>query len=80
MFGTTAGRVGIIGAAGIGGLALVSTSVFATLTAQAFNTTPTAVTAGKLSLIQADNGNGFTTAITKNGTGRHHQSVRPVHE
>ena len=69
MFGTTAGRAAIIGAAGIGGLALVSTSVFATLSAQAFNTTPTAVTAGKLSLIQADNGSGFTTAITKMAPG-----------
>jgi hypothetical protein len=68
-FGTTAGRAAIIGAAGLGGLALVSTSVFATLTAQAFNTTPTAVTAGKLSIIQADNGNGFTTAITKMAPG-----------
>ena len=69
MLGTTAGRVAIIGAAGMGGLALVSTSVFATLTAQAFNTTPTAVTAGRLSLIQADNGDGFTTAITKMAPG-----------
>ncbi len=69
MFGTTAGRVAIIGAAGIGGLALVSTSVFATLSAQAFNTTPTTVTAGKLSLIQADNGSGFTTAITNMAPG-----------
>lgn len=68
-FGTTAGRAAIIGAAGLGGLALVSTSVFATLTAQAFNTTPTAVTAGKLSLIQANNGSGFTTAITKMAPG-----------
>jgi spore coat-associated protein N len=69
IFGTTIGRAAIIGAAGVGGLALVSTSVFATLTAQAFNTTPTAVTAGKLSLIQADNGSGFTTAITKMAPG-----------
>lgn len=69
IFGTTVGRAAIIGAAGVGGLALVSTSVFATLTAQAFNTSPTAVTAGKLSLIQADNGSGFTTAITKMAPG-----------
>ena len=69
VLGTTAGRAAIIGAAGIGGLALVSTSVFATLSAQAFNSSPTAVTAGKLSLIQADNGNGFTTAITKMAPG-----------
>lgn len=68
-FGTTVGRVAIIGAAGLGGLALVSTSVFATLTAQSFNTSPTSVTTGKLSLIQADNGSGFTTAITKMAPG-----------
>jgi spore coat-associated protein N len=69
VLGTTAGRAAIIGAAAVGGLALVSTSVFATLTAQAFNTSPTAVTAGRLSLIQADNGSGFTTAITKMAPG-----------
>jgi len=62
--GKTIIGVAIVGSALTGGLTLVSSSVFATLTATAFNTSPTAVTAGTLKLIQADNGNGFTTALT----------------
>ena len=61
--GRTGVRVAIFAAALTGGLALVSSSVFASLTATAFNGTPTSVTAGTLSLIQANNGNGFTTSI-----------------
>jgi hypothetical protein len=57
-------RLAIFATALTGGLALVSSSIFASLTATAFNTSPTPVTAGTLKLIQADNGNGFTTAIT----------------
>ena len=56
-------KVVIVGAATLGGAALVSSSVFASLTATAFNTSATSVTAGTLSLIQANNGNGFTTLI-----------------
>ena len=67
--GTTAGRIGILLAAGVGGLALITTTVYATLSAQAYNTTPTSASAGTLSLIQADNGNGFTTPIDKMAPG-----------
>lgn len=63
------GRAAILTAAGIGGLALITTTVYATLSAQAYNTTPTSVTNGSLSLIQADNGNGFTTGIDKMAPG-----------
>ena len=68
-FAPALGKVGILALAGIGGLALVTSSVFATLSAQAYNTSPTSVTAGTLSLIQADNGNGFTTLIDKMAPG-----------
>jgi spore coat-associated protein N len=62
-FGQSFVRVAIFATALVGGLALVSSSVFAALTATAFNTSPTSATAGNLSLIQVDNGSGFTTAI-----------------
>lgn len=62
-------RAAILLFAGIGGLVLVTTTVYATLSAQAYNTTPTSTTAGNLSLIQADNGNGFTTPIEKMAPG-----------
>ncbi len=66
---TVVGRAAILLFAGIGGLTLIVTTVYATLSAQAFNTTPTAATAGTLSLIQADNGSGFTTPIDKMAPG-----------
>lgn len=66
---TVLGRAAILLFAGIGGLTLVVTTVYATLSAQAFNSTPTAATAGTLSLIQADNGSGFTTPIDKMAPG-----------
>jgi len=66
---TGLGRAAILLFAAIGGLALIVTTVYATLSAQAFNTTPTAATAGTLSLIQADNGSGFTTPIDKMAPG-----------
>jgi spore coat-associated protein N len=62
--GKTVVRVTIFATALTGGLTLVSSSVFASLSATAFNTSPTSVTAGTLSLIQANNGSGFTTVIT----------------
>lgn len=67
--GVTIGRASLLLLAGIGGLTFALTSVYATLSAQAFNTTPTSTTAGTLSLIQADNGNGFTTPIEKMAPG-----------
>ena len=67
--GPTIGKISILALAGVGGLALVTSSVFATLSAQAYNTSPTSVTAGTLSLIQADNGSGFTTLIDKMAPG-----------
>lgn len=67
--GSALGRIAILVSAGIGGLALVTTTVYATLSAQAFNTTPTSASAGTLSLIQADNGSGFTTPIDKMAPG-----------
>ena len=63
------GRAAILVFAAVGGLTLIATTVYATLSAQSFNTTPTAATAGTLSLIQADNGNGFTTPIDKMAPG-----------
>lgn len=67
--GVTMGRATLLLLAGIGGMTFALTSVYATLSAQAFNTTPTSTTAGTLSLIQADNGNGFTTLIDKMAPG-----------
>lgn len=66
---TNLGRAAILLAAGIGGLVLIVTTVYATLSAQAYNTTPTSTSAGTLSLIQADNGHGFTTPIDKMAPG-----------
>ncbi|MGI9197552.1 MAG: TasA family protein [Candidatus Nanopelagicales bacterium] len=66
---TNLGRAALLLAAGIGGLALIVTTVYATLSAQAYNATPTSTSAGTLSLIQADNGNGFTTPIDKMAPG-----------
>jgi len=63
--GVTVSRLTLLLLAGIGGLTFAMTSVYATLSAQAFNTSPTSTTAGTLSLIQADNGGGFTTPIEK---------------
>lgn len=67
--GLALGRLAILVFAAVGGLALVMTTVYATLSAQAFNTTPTSATAGTLSLIQADNGSGFTTPVDKMAPG-----------
>jgi spore coat-associated protein N len=67
--GKSSVRVMIFATALIGGLLLISSSVFASLTATAFNTSPTSVTAGTLKLIQADNGGGFTTAVSGFGPG-----------
>lgn len=66
---TALGRAAILLLAGVGGLGLILTTVYATLSAQSFNTSPTAATAGSLSLIQADNGSGFTTPISKMAPG-----------
>jgi spore coat-associated protein N len=76
LFATTAKSVGSIGlkvvivsAATVGGAALVSSSVFASLTATAFNATAHSVTSGTLILTQAPSGvsgltGGFSTAVT----------------
>lgn len=66
---TALSRAAILLFAAVGGLGLILTTVYATLSAQSFNTSPTAATAGTLSLIQADNGSGFTTPISKMAPG-----------
>lgn len=65
-FGTLSTKIAIVAAATIGGASLVSSSVFAALTASATNTSATAVTSGYMSLTQVAGGasGGFTTAIT----------------
>ena len=68
--GTLTTKIAIVAAASIGGTALVSSSVFATLTASATNTSANVVTSGNMSLTQAPgNGGsgasgGFATTIT----------------
>ena len=67
-------KVAIAGVAVLGGTALVSSSVFASLTATATNTSGGSVSTGTLSLTQAASGvagitGGFTTAITAMGPG-----------
>jgi len=67
-------KVAIVGTAALGGTALVSSNVFASLTATATNTSGGSVTTGTLSLTQAASGvagitGGFTTAITAMGPG-----------
>ena len=72
--GSIALKVTIIAAAAIGGAGLVSSNVFAALTATASNTTGGSVTTGTLSLTLAPSSvsgltGGFTTAITAMGPG-----------
>jgi spore coat-associated protein N len=67
-FGSVALKVAIAATATIGGAALVSSSVFASLTANAFNSSQS-VTTGTLKLTQAPSGvsgltGGFSTVIT----------------
>ena len=67
-------KVAIAGVAVLGGTALVSSSVFASLTATATNTSGGSVATGTLSLTQAASGvagitGGFTTAISAMGPG-----------
>lgn len=67
--GTMTAKVAIVTAAALGGTALVSSSVFASLTATASNTTGGSVETGTLKLTQAASGvsgitGGFTTNIT----------------
>lgn len=64
--GTLSTKIAIVAAASIGGTSLVSSSVFASLTASATNTSATAVSSGYMSLTQAPGGasGGFATAIT----------------
>jgi hypothetical protein len=72
--GSLALKITIIAAAAIGGAGLVSSNVFAALTATASNTTGGSVTTGTLSLTLAPSSvsgitGGFTTAITAMGPG-----------
>ena len=72
--GSVALKLAIVVTAGVGGAALVSSSVLAALTAVASNTTPTSVTSGKLSLTLAPSSvtgisNGFNTAIANMAPG-----------
>ena len=67
--GTTTAKVAIVVAAALGGTALVTSSVFASLTATASNTSGGSVNTGTLKLTQAASGvagitGGFTTPIS----------------
>jgi hypothetical protein len=62
-------KVAIAGVATVGGTSLVSSSVFASLTASATNTSGGSVTTGTLKLTETANGAGFATAITAMGPG-----------
>jgi len=62
-------KIAIVAAAAIGGTSLVSSSVFASLSASAFNTTPQSVSTGTLSLVETNSvvvgiTGGFVTAIS----------------
>lgn len=62
-------KIAIVAAASVGGAALISSSVFAALTASATNTSGGSVTSGTLKLTQAPSGQtgitgGFVTAIS----------------
>ncbi len=66
----TAGKILIVITASVGGAALISSSVFAALTASATNTSGGSVTSGTLKLTQAASGvsgitGGFVTAISE---------------
>ena len=70
IFAKTAGKILIVATASVGGAALISSSVFAALTASATNTTGGSVTSGTLKLTQAASGvsgitGGFETAISE---------------
>ena len=72
--GTFTVKIAIVAAAALGGTALVSSSVFAALTASASNTSGGSVTTGTLILTQAPSGvtgitGGFATAITSMAPG-----------
>jgi hypothetical protein len=57
-------RVALAGAVGVVGLSLTGAGVYAALTAQAKNVTAQAVSSGTLKLTMADNGTGFSQAIS----------------
>ena len=70
IFAKTAGKILIVATASVGGAALISSSVFAALTASATNTTGGSVTSGTLKLTQAASGvsgitGGFETVISE---------------
>lgn len=65
---TFTAKIAIVAAAALGGTALVSSSVFASLSATATSTAQS-VTTGTLKLTSADAGNGFTTAISNMAPG-----------
>lgn len=56
-------KIAIIAIAAVGGISFVSSNVFASLNATAFNTTAQNISVGTLKLTQAGVGNGITTAI-----------------
>ena len=68
-FGSLGAKLAIVAAATVGGTALVGSSVFASLTATASNTSAHSVTSGTLKFTQAASGvsgltAGFSTAVT----------------
>ena len=72
--GSVALKITIVAAAALGGAGMVSSNVFAALTATATNTSGGQVTTGTLKLTMAPSGvsgitNGFTTTIDKLGPG-----------
>ena len=56
-------KIAIIALAAVGGVSVVSSNVFASLNATAFNNTVQNISVGTLKLTQAATGNGFTTSI-----------------
>lgn len=73
-FGLVAAKIAIVATAAVGGMALISSSVFASLTATASNVSGGSVTSGTLILTQAPSATsgitgGFATAIARMAPG-----------
>ena len=60
----TVAQLAVVGIVGTLSLGAMSSSAFTSLNAVATNASPVITTSGTLKLIQADNGSGFTTAIS----------------
>ena len=67
--GSFGAKIAIVVTATVGGTALVGSSVFASLTATAFNTSAQSVTSGTLKLLQSGSSSGLTAGFTSAVTG-----------